>query len=90
MKQRNRIIMGVVFVFFMMVCGLVAAVYFGGKFLVPRDSGLAGSAMVVGYGLVGAVLGGVVGGFLAYALPLKGARSSGKEWKAKGRTDKRQ
>ena len=71
MTRRRRIILGVVFVFFMLVWGFVAGAYVGGRFFVPRGSGLAGPAIVLGYGVMGAGLAGVIGGLLAYFLPPK-------------------
>jgi hypothetical protein len=71
MTRRSRIVLGVVFVFFMMVCGLVAGAFVGGRFFVPPGSGLAGPAIALGYGLIGAGLAAVVGGVLAYVLPPK-------------------
>jgi hypothetical protein len=53
----------------MMVCGLVAGTFVGGRFFVAPGSGLAGPAIALGYGLLGAGLAGVVGGLLAWLLP---------------------
>jgi hypothetical protein len=69
MTRRRRIILGVLFVFFTTVCGFMAGLYIGGSFFLPPGSGLAGPAIVLGYGVVGAGLAGVVGVALAYFLP---------------------
>jgi hypothetical protein len=71
MTRRTRIVLGVVFVLGMMICGLVAGAFIGGRFLLPPGSGLAGAAIVLGYGILGAGLAGVVGGLLAWLLPPK-------------------
>ena len=69
MTRRGRIALGVVFVFFMAVCGFVAGTAIGARFLVPPGSGLAGPAIAIGYGIMGAGLAGVAGIFLAWLLP---------------------
>lgn len=69
MTRRGRIALGVVFVLGMMVCGLVAGTYVGARFFVAPGSGLAGPAIALGYGILGAGLAGVVGGLLAWVLP---------------------
>lgn len=69
MTRRGRIALGVVFVLGMMVCGLVAGTYVGARFFVAPGSGLAGPAIALGYGVIGAGLAGIVGGLLAWLLP---------------------
>jgi hypothetical protein len=69
MTRRRRIILGVVFVFFMMVCGFVAGTAIGVRFFVPPGSGLAGPAIAIGYGIMGTGLAGIAGIFLAWLLP---------------------
>jgi hypothetical protein len=71
MTRRSRILLGVAFVFCMMICGFVAGAFVGGRFLLPPGSGLAGGAIVLGYGILGAGLGVLVGIALAYLLPPK-------------------
>jgi hypothetical protein len=71
MTRRRRIVLGVVFVLCMMICGFVAGVFVGGRFLLPPGSGLAGAAIVLGYGILGAGLAGIIGIALAYVLPPK-------------------
>ncbi|MEN3974428.1 hypothetical protein [Emcibacter sp. SYSU 3D8] len=71
MTRGKRIALGVVFVIFLVLCGLVAGTFVGGRFFVPPGSGLAGPAIALGYGLLGAAVAGVAGGLLAYFLPPK-------------------
>lgn len=51
-----------------------AGTWVGARFLVPPGSGLAGSAIAVGYGLAGALAGGAAAALLAYRLPLRWVR----------------
>lgn len=71
MTRRGRIALGVVFVFFMAVCGFLAGTVIGARFLVPPGSGLAGPVIAISYGIMGAGLTGVAGIFLAWLLPPK-------------------
>lgn len=71
MTRRRRVVLSIVFVFFMMVCGLVAGTYVGGRFFVPPGSGLAGPAIALGYGIIGVGVAAVIGSVLAYVLPPK-------------------
>lgn len=49
--------------------GLVAGTLAGALFFVPADSGLAGPAIALGYGIGGALAGAVLGGIVARRLP---------------------
>ncbi len=51
------------------VVGLAAGTALGARFFVPEGSGLAGPAIALGYGLVGAVLGLLAAGLLAWKAP---------------------
>lgn len=52
---RILLVLGLVFI------GLAAGTYLGGHFLVPAGSGLAGGPMALGYGLLGALITGILG-----------------------------
>ncbi len=50
------------------ICGFAAGAWLGARFLVPPGSGLAGPAIVLGYGVVGAVAALIVGIVAAWRL----------------------
>lgn len=55
--------------------GLVAGAAAGAAWLVPRDSGLAGGAMVLGYGVLGAAAGALLAGLLGWKVPHRALRT---------------
>ncbi len=59
MTRRKRIVLGVIFVVSLMICGLVVGTWVGGRVFVPPGSGLAGPAIALGYGLLGAGISGL-------------------------------
>jgi len=76
MKTRTRWLVGILLTLSLLVCGLLAGTWLGGRYFVPPGSGLAGPAIALSYGLLGAVVGvalGIVvsiftpGRWLAYA-----------------------
>ncbi len=56
--------------------GLVAGTAVGARFFVPADSGLAGPAIALGYGVVGALAAAVLAGVLGRRLPPRSLRRS--------------
>lgn len=56
--------------------GLVAGAAIGARFFVPVDSGLAGPAIALGYGVAGALAAAVLAGVLARRLPGRPLRRS--------------
>ncbi len=54
--------------------GLVAGMAIGGRLFVPEGSGLAGPAIALGYGAMGALAGAVLSGLLAWKLPVRSLR----------------
>lgn len=56
-------LLGFAFVVLLAFVGLVIGSMLGGLFFVPEGSGLAGGAMVLGYGVLGLVL-AIVGGII--------------------------
>jgi len=56
MKRFSRVLIGLLFVLSVAVTGFVLGVYTGGSCCVPDGSGLAGGAIVVGYGFIGAAI----------------------------------
>jgi hypothetical protein len=71
MTRPGRIAVSVIFVLALMVCGLVAGTWIGGRFFVPPGSGLAGPGIALGYGVIGAGTAGIVSVIAAYFLPPK-------------------
>lgn len=56
--------------------GLVAGTAIGAQFFVPADSGLAGPAIALGYGAMGALAAALLAGVLARRLPPRSLRRS--------------
>ena len=69
MKRHSKILVGVLFVLSIAIIGFVLGIYIGGSCCVPKNSGLAGGAIVVGYGVVGAGVAAVVATVVARYLP---------------------
>ena len=69
MNKTKRFLIGLVFVLSIMVIGLVLGMLIAGRCCVPADSGLAGGAIVVGYGVLSAGVGGLIALALAIYLP---------------------
>ncbi len=58
---RSKTLPGILFVFFLAVFGLIIGTMIGGAFFVPEGSGLAGPAIALGYGALGALTAIVAG-----------------------------
>jgi hypothetical protein len=71
MNRGGRIALGLVFVLALMVCGLAAGAWTGGRYFVAPGSGLAGPAIVLGSGVIGAGIAGLLGLGLVFMLPPK-------------------
>ncbi|GJL82653.1 MAG: hypothetical protein DHS20C01_22870 [marine bacterium B5-7] len=69
MKRPARTFTIFVFVICAMACGFGIAAWTGARYMVPPGSGLAGPLMVLGYGIVGALIGGGCGFILGIKLP---------------------
>lgn len=69
MKKSTRLLLAIAFVLSAIVCSLVAGAYIGGRCCVPAGSGLAGGAIALGYGVLGAGIGAVIAIVLARSLP---------------------
>lgn len=61
MKPRTRWIVGILLSLSLLVCGLFAGTWIGGRFFVAAGSGLAGPVIALGYGVIGGVLGAALG-----------------------------
>ena len=72
MKTTSRFAVGLVLVLSTMVIGLVVGMWIGGRCCTPADSGLAGGAIVMGYGVITAGLLGLIAIPLAVYLPKRG------------------
>jgi hypothetical protein len=69
MKKLSRILVGLLFVLSVAIIGFVVGMYIGGTCCVPENSGLAGGAIVIGYGLMGAAIAALVALGIARYLP---------------------
>ena len=69
MKKTPLLLVGLLFVLAIAVIGFVLGTYIGGTCCLPADSGLAGGAIVVGYGVLGSGIAAVVAALVAKALP---------------------
>ena len=69
MTRRMRILLGAVFVIAFMLIGLVLGTMIGGRYFVAPGSGLAGPAIALGYGVLGAAGLGIAALGLAIYLP---------------------
>jgi hypothetical protein len=56
--------------------GLVASTAIGARFFVPADSGLAGPAIALGYGVAGALAAAILAGIVGRRLPTRLLRRS--------------
>lgn len=72
MTRASRVALGALLVLAGAVCGFVAAAFLGAHCCVSPDSGLAGPAIVLGYGLLGAAGAGMAALLLSLALPPRG------------------
>lgn len=75
-RPPSRIVWALFVTFFLAVVGLIAGTAVGSRF-VPAGSGLAGPAIALGYGVVGAVPAGLLGGLLGWKAPVPLLRRCG-------------
>ncbi|HMB53928.1 MAG TPA: hypothetical protein VKU40_11465 [Thermoanaerobaculia bacterium] len=68
-RPRSRVPLALVVALCLAWLGLVAGLTAGALWLVPKDAGLAGGPMVLGYGLLGLIAGLVVAALLAWKAP---------------------
>ncbi|MFN3232373.1 MAG: hypothetical protein ACE363_09470 [Alphaproteobacteria bacterium] len=68
MKRGTRIVLGIVLTVSMVLAGLIVGAWLGGTFLVSQNAGLAGAAEVIWYGLLGAIIFGIIGFILSRKL----------------------
>lgn len=68
MKRGTRISLGIVLTVSMLLAGLIIGMWCGGTFLVAKSAGLAGAAEVIWYGLLGAIVAGIIGFVLSRKL----------------------
>jgi hypothetical protein len=73
--QPRRAPWGVLFILCMLWIGLAAGTAIGARF-VPPGSGLAGPAIALGYGVLGAVMTGLLAGLLTARLPARRLRAA--------------
>lgn len=69
MKKTSRLLTALLFVSASATIGFAAGMYIGGTCCLPADSGLAGGAIVVGYGVLGAGITAVLAALIARSLP---------------------
>ena len=69
MKRLSKILAGLLFVLSVAVIGFVLGAYIGGSCCVPAGSGLAGGAIVLGYGVIGAIIAALAAVVVARYLP---------------------
>ena len=75
-KPPSRIGWALLVIFCLLIVGLTAGTAVGSRF-VPPGSGLAGPAIALGYGVIGALLAGVLGGLLSWKAPVSVLRGCG-------------
>ena len=71
MTRISNLLVGALFVRAIGVIGFVIGATIGGRCCVPAGSGLAGGAIVCGYGLLGGIVTAVIAVLVARALPSK-------------------
>ena len=71
MTRISHLLVGALFVLAIGVIGFVIRATIGGRCCVPAGSGLAGGAIVFGYGLLGSIVTAVIAVLVARALPPK-------------------
>ena len=69
MLQKYPALFNTLFVISIILAGFLLGAFISAQYLVPKNSGLAGPFMVLGYGIVGAFSGLGVGLLLRYKLP---------------------
>jgi len=65
-----KIFLRIIFITSAAFIGLIVIASIGGRFLVSKSAGLAGGAMVLGYGILGALVCLIVASFISFKLPL--------------------
>src|SRR5262245_43806591 len=70
----RRTLWGLLLIFCSLWIGFAAGLSIGGHLCIPAGSGLAGPTIALGYGALGALVGIVLAGFLAWRLPGRALR----------------
>ncbi len=68
-RRPRRVLWAVLLAASLAIVGLAAGTAFGARFFVPEGSGLAGPAIALGYGFVGALFGLIAAGLLVWKAP---------------------
>ncbi len=76
-RHRRRALWGLVLAAGLAVVGMASGTALGARFFVPEGSGLAGPAIALGHGFVGALLGLIAAGLLVWKAPPAVLRRAG-------------